>query len=102
MRDPYLLLITSIMCYPNKPLKFYLDAAKVSRGTFFKVKGHLEALGIISLGDRKHLVVDLEKGQRFLDAAYPGLPIELGALPHSGMGSSNPAPTENKHNSVAG
>ena len=98
--DPYLLLITSIVCFPNKTLKFYIDATRVSRGTFFKVKRHLEALSIISQGDRKQLVVDLDRGQRFIDEAYPGLPIELGALPKSRMESPNPAPTKDTQNSV--
>ena len=95
MRDPYLFLIVSILCSPEKSLKYYLDVSGVSRGTFFKVKAHLEALGIISLNDNKKLVVDRERGLKFLADAYPGLPTALERLPYSSTERLTLSPTSN-------
>jgi len=77
MRDPYLVIITLVSIYPEMPLKFYIDASKLSRGTFFKVKGHLEELKIIKINDRKRILVDEEKGLDYLAEAYPGVTISL-------------------------
>ena len=77
MRDPYLVIIMAIRRYPGMPLKFYIDNSKVSRGTFFKVKGHLEQLGIVSLSAQKRIILNVEHGLRFLAEAYPGVKIDL-------------------------
>lgn len=73
MRDPYINLILSLIQYPGKPLKFYLDASKVSRGTFFKVKGDLELMGILFWDDSRQITLNHEKGINYLAGIYPGL-----------------------------
>lgn len=78
-----------------------MDMSGKSRGTFFKVKADLVALGIARQDDRKKLIVDREKAQHFLEEAYPGLTIDLGALPQSTAGSLNRAPTKNTQTSAA-
>lgn len=77
MRDPYLIIIALIGLYPDMPLKFYIDSSRISRGTFFKVKGHLEELEIITLNARKRLFINIDKGLAFLSDVYPGVTISL-------------------------
>ena len=74
MIDPHLSVILSVMTTPQRCIKFHLDATKISRGTFFKVKSDLEALGIVSKSETKHLKVDAEKALIFILNTYPGLP----------------------------
>jgi hypothetical protein len=100
MRDIYLRLIISIPCPPNIYLKFYHKFSKVSRGTFFKVKSHLEAKDIIRLKDRKQPVVGRVKGADYVEKAYPGLLAELKARQKSIKGSMNLLSTADKNNGV--
>lgn len=74
MTDPHLSIILSIMIAPKKNIKFHMDASKVSRRTFFKVKSDLETRGIISMSEAKHLGVDAGKALKFVLETYPGLP----------------------------
>lgn len=79
MRDPYLTIISVLLNAPSKPLKFYLEASKVSRGTFFKGKAKLLGLGIICAGDDKQIVVDRDKCLRYLTEEYPGVSMLFAA-----------------------
>ena len=82
MRDPYLTIIAALIHTPLKPLKYYLEVSKVSRGTFFKVKADLEAKGIIFKGEGRQILLDHDRGVRFLADAYPGVLIDFPANPH--------------------
>lgn len=77
MPDPYLTVIAVVAQNPGKPLKFYLDASKVSRGTFFKVKSDLELRGVLLKTERRQISLDHEKGLSFLANIYPGVEITL-------------------------
>ncbi len=90
MRDRYLMIISALIHAPNKPLKFYLEVSKMSRGTFFKAKAELVAQGVISTGDAGQIVLDRDKGLRLLADAYPGVSIDLDPPPHEAEG---PDPT---------
>ena len=73
MRDPVLAIISALVHSPIKPLKFYLEASKVSRGTFFKAKADLEELGVIVKDQNKKIVVDRDKCLEYLAEEYPGV-----------------------------
>ena len=98
MRDIYLRLKTSIPCPPNKNLKFYHKFSKVFRGTFFKVKSHLEAKEIIRLKDRKQPVVGRVKGGDYVEKAYSALLAELQARQKSIKASMKLLSTADKNN----
>jgi hypothetical protein len=82
MRDPYINLILSLIQDPGKTLKFYLDASKVSRGTFFKVKADLELMGILHWNDSRQITLNQEKGLTYLAGVYPGLSNVFGTMEH--------------------
>jgi len=73
MRDPVLVIISVLSLYPNKPLKFYIDASGISRATFFKAKAGLEDAGIVLKNDEKQIIVDREKCLRYVADEYPGV-----------------------------
>ena len=73
MRDPVLVIISVLILYPNKPLKFYIDASKISRATFFKAKAGLEEACIVLKNNEKQVIVDREKCLRYVADEYPGV-----------------------------
>jgi len=79
MRDASLSLILSLIQHPEKTLKFYLDASKVTRGTFFKVKAELEQMGILHWNDSRRIAINQEKSLHYLESSYPGLLTLVGS-----------------------
>ena len=73
MRDPCLSIISAMLDAPQKPLKFYLATSKMSRGTFFKAKSDLMALGIVAFDVTKQLTIDTQKAVDFVVEMYPGI-----------------------------
>ena len=77
MRDPYLNVLAVVAKYPGRPLKFYVEESRVSRGTFFKVKSDLELRGALLKLERRQISLNREKSLSFLADAYPGVTITL-------------------------
>ncbi len=73
MRDARILILTTLLRHPNKPLKVYVELVPVARATFFSAKAELEASGVVQFVDRKQLTVDREAALQFLADTYPGL-----------------------------
>lgn len=74
MKDARILIITTVLRHPNKPLKVYIELVPVARATFFAAKAELEACDVLIFVDRKQLTVNRAAAIRFLKENYPGLP----------------------------
>jgi hypothetical protein len=81
MKDARILILTTLLRLPNKPLKVYIELVPVARATFFSAKAELETAGALIYVDRKQLTVDRIAALRFLTDTYPGLPDLMSGLP---------------------
>lgn len=80
MKDARILILTTLLRHPNKPLKVYIELIPVARATFFSAKAELETSGVLIYVDRKQLSVDRAAALRFLAETYPGLPDLMSGL----------------------
>ena len=102
MRDPCLSIISAMLDAPLKPLKFYLAASKMSRGTFFKAKADLMALGIVAFDGTRQLTIDAQKALEFVNDLYPGIPFLYPSTSGKICEGKNPETATNADLGVAG
>lgn len=74
MRDGSVILLSLVIAYPNRPLKYYIEMSGMSRAKFFKAKLKLELNRSIKyVRAPSRLEINIETAISCLECEYPGL-----------------------------
>ena len=74
MRDGAVILLSLVLSYPHRPLKYYVEMSGMSRATFFKVKKKLESRNVIKCTRTPSgIQIKRENALSYLEVAYPGM-----------------------------